>query len=383
MIGRLGIPSTGRYLASLSVTIAALISVNPALAQGPLRIVVIEGEDQTNIVQQRTAVAPVIEVRDRNDQPVAGVVITFGIRRGSAQFANGSRTLVATTDAAGRAVGTGLTPTGSGAVQISVSARVQGQVVSATITQTNVATAAQAGQAGVSSTGGGGASGTGGTAGAGGAAGAGATTAAAGGAGGGASGGLSGLAIGGIAAGAGGAAVAVAVTRGNEQAAPASVTYSGQYSGQFVLTTNAAFATNPSTCVSTRNVTGILTMALTVTSGGAVSGTSQTTIQQAGISDVGCSIPFTSASLPLGDAVSGTANSLTMTARVGVSGNVFLGPISGSTTLTFTGTLSGNIITGNLVFAQNASGTTDGSNGRPAGAPITQSGSVSMTVTLR
>ena len=37
-----------------------------------LKIVVLEGEGAVNIIQQKTAVAPVIEVRDRNDQPVSG-----------------------------------------------------------------------------------------------------------------------------------------------------------------------------------------------------------------------------------------------------------------------------------------------------------------------
>src|SRR5262249_54773999 len=112
------------------------------------KIVVLEGEDATNIIQQRSAVAPVIEVRDSNDQPVAGVVVTFGIRRGAASFANGARTMIATTNAGGRAVATGLTATGKGSVQIAVSAHIQGQAIAATITQTNVVAAAEAAQAG-------------------------------------------------------------------------------------------------------------------------------------------------------------------------------------------------------------------------------------------
>src|SRR5438105_3259905 len=51
-----------------------------------LRIVVVEGEDAVNIVQQKTAVAPVVEVRDRNDQPVAGVLVRFAIQGGRASF---------------------------------------------------------------------------------------------------------------------------------------------------------------------------------------------------------------------------------------------------------------------------------------------------------
>ena len=111
-----------------------------------LTIVVIEGEGAVNIIQQKTAVAPVIEVRDRNDQPVSGAVVRFAIQKGRATF-NGARTLTATTDALGRATATGLTPTGSGPLQIGASAAFQGQTAAATIAQTTVATAAEASSA--------------------------------------------------------------------------------------------------------------------------------------------------------------------------------------------------------------------------------------------
>ena len=160
-----------------------------------LHIVVIEGEDAVNVVRQKTAVAPVVEVRDRNDQPVAGAIVQFAIRRGSATFAHG-RTLAVTTNAAGRAVAAGLTPTGTGTLQIAASASFQGQTAAITIAQTNVLTAAA----------GAGASGAGASGGAG-------TTGAA--AGGGASGGLSGTAIGAIFGGAAvGSAVAIKAAGG-------------------------------------------------------------------------------------------------------------------------------------------------------------------------
>ncbi len=108
-----------------------------------LRVVVIEGEDAVNIIQQKTAVAPVVEVRDRNNQPVAGVLVRFAINGGRATF-SGARALTVTTNAAGRAVVTGLTPTSSGAFQITASATFQGQTAAVTIAQTNVMTAAQA-----------------------------------------------------------------------------------------------------------------------------------------------------------------------------------------------------------------------------------------------
>jgi hypothetical protein len=189
--------------------------VTPAAASqvDALRIVVIEGEDAVNIVQQKTAVAPVVEVRDRNDQPVAGAIVRFAIRQGRGTFA-GARTLSVTTNAAGRAVATGLTPTGSGALQIGASATFQGQTAIATITQTNVMTAAQAAAAS-----GGSASGT---------------AAPGSAAGGGGSGGLSGTTLGIVGgAAAGGALVAVNGLGGEESSAVKTV-YRGGFSMQSV-----------------------------------------------------------------------------------------------------------------------------------------------------
>lgn len=141
------------FLLTLVISVAAT-------AQAPaLRIVVIEGEDAVNVVPQRTAVAPIIEVRDRNDQPVAGAIVRFAISRGRATF-NGARVLTVTTDAAGRAAATGLTPTGTGAIQIGTTATFQGQTAAVTIAQTNVMTTAGAG-AGSSAGGAGGGSGGG------------------------------------------------------------------------------------------------------------------------------------------------------------------------------------------------------------------------------
>src|SRR5262245_590457 len=204
----------------LAVTIATLAgSRQPLLAEqsSALRIVVVEGEDAVNIIQQKTAVAPVVEVRDRNDQPVAGAVVNFAIRSGRATF-NGARTLSVTTDAAGRAAPAGFAPTGSGALQISASAVFQGQTAAAiTIAQTNVLTAAQA--AAVASASGAGGSGSAASASAGASAGSG-------------GGGLSGTTLGilgGAAAGGLVAATKLGLIGGGTK-------YSGQFSGTLIMT---------------------------------------------------------------------------------------------------------------------------------------------------
>ena len=127
-----------------------------------LRIVVVSGEDAVNIIQQKTAVAPIVEVRDRNNQPVAGALVTFSIQGGGNATFAGASTVTATTNALGQAAVTSLTPTGAGAVQINVAAAFQGQTATAAITQTNFATAAQAAAAGSSASSGSSAAGGGG-----------------------------------------------------------------------------------------------------------------------------------------------------------------------------------------------------------------------------
>jgi hypothetical protein len=118
-----------------------------AFGQAPmLNLVIVEGDGQINNIRQRTAREPVVQVEDENHKPVAGAVVVFTTpsRGATAAFANGSHTLTATTDAAGRAVGRGLTPnTARGEFQIHVTASYRGQSANADIKQTNaVVTAA-------------------------------------------------------------------------------------------------------------------------------------------------------------------------------------------------------------------------------------------------
>src|SRR5688572_15794414 len=57
-----------------------------AASRAALRIVVLEGEGAVNIIQQKTATAPVVEVRDQNDLPASGATVRFAIRGGRATF---------------------------------------------------------------------------------------------------------------------------------------------------------------------------------------------------------------------------------------------------------------------------------------------------------
>jgi hypothetical protein len=184
------------------VAAPALVAQAPPRVSDGLRIVVIEGEEAVNIIQQKTAVAPVVEVRDRNNLPVPGAVVTFSIgTSNTASFAGGASTLTVTTNAAGRAVAAAVNPLASGSVQIQVTALAQGQTAAATIVQSNVLNAAQAAAAGGASSGS-----------------AGGSTSGAGAAGG---GGMSGQTlgiIGGVAAA--GAGIAVATSGGSDAATP-------------------------------------------------------------------------------------------------------------------------------------------------------------------
>ena len=102
-----------KSLSILLVTVSAL-----ALgAQVPdrLRVVVIDGDEAANIVAERIAAEPVVEVREDDDRRVAGAVVRFFIRRTvrnriAALFSNGQSEATALTDADGRANAPPLTP---------------------------------------------------------------------------------------------------------------------------------------------------------------------------------------------------------------------------------------------------------------------------------
>lgn len=115
-----------------------------------LHITVLEGEDGVNILKSKMAVKPVIEVRDKNNLPVADAAVMFMAPESGPRvaFAHGSNTFMTTTDANGRAVVSSLKPVGRGAFKIVVKADFHGQVVTTSIAQTNYLTAAAAGVAG-------------------------------------------------------------------------------------------------------------------------------------------------------------------------------------------------------------------------------------------
>jgi hypothetical protein len=116
------------------------------IAEGGLHIQILEGDRGVNIIKRKTAVAPVVEVRDRNNLPVAGAVVTFTVPSDgpSVVFLNGARSITVIAESNGQATTIGLKPVNVGNFQINVSATSQSQVANATIAMTNVLTAAAA-----------------------------------------------------------------------------------------------------------------------------------------------------------------------------------------------------------------------------------------------
>jgi hypothetical protein len=112
--------------------------------QGGLHIEILQGDRGVNIIKKKTAVTPVVEVKDRNNLPVAGVLVLFTSPSDgpSATFLNGERSFSVLSDANGQASASGLKPLNEGSFQIKVSASYQAEVATATIAMTNYLTAA-------------------------------------------------------------------------------------------------------------------------------------------------------------------------------------------------------------------------------------------------
>jgi len=352
------------YLFVSLLSVFMLTDAQPSSQRAALRIVVIEGEDAINVIQQKTAVAPVIEVRDRNNLPVAGATVTFSVGGNSATFAGGAQTFTVATNAAGRAAVAAVNPLSSGAVQIQVSAAFQGQTALATIAQTNVLTAAEA--AGATSAAASGASGTAGGSGT-----AGATGGAAGG-----GGGVSGTTIGIVGAAVAGGAVAATQAGGSGEESATTTQNPQTFRGSFASTLHLTFQG----CTRDEAVRGDLE--ITLRTAEPLAGEARVVNATTTVVAVTCgggpqvgSAPGSINRLPT--AVTGTASNFGFTGEVT---NTY--PPSGvdqfggtnTTGYSFTGALNGPEITGTLTHSRRI--TSDGSSSVGVG-------SVSMVMTLR
>ena len=128
--------------------VSLLVAPAPAQTAGKLDIVVIEGEGAINNLKQGLTREPIVEVRDENDKPVGGALVTFTLPGNGAggAFGGGAQTLTVTTDAQGRAVASGFRPNShSGSFKMRVRAQSQGRTAAKEIAMKNVASAAGAG----------------------------------------------------------------------------------------------------------------------------------------------------------------------------------------------------------------------------------------------
>jgi len=359
----------------LLVLALGMSAVVPAAQSPALRIVVIEGEDAVNIIQQNTAVRPLVEVRDRNNLPVPGVLVTFSIEGGKAASFGGVSSLTVATNAAGQAAVTGLTPSAAGAFQIQVQAAFQGQVATATIAQTNVLTAAQAAAAGgAAGSGSAGSAGGGTTGGATGGASGGATGGASGAAGGAAGGGLSATTLGVVGAAVGGGAlVANQVAKEDEPDIPNS--FSGPFTGQIVSTIVGA-----TTCVITRAVTGTMKLEFDTRTASAVSGRGEVSGTDAVISQTCSGETPESGMFREMFAISGSPSSFGFREQRTETRPANFDPtqtVTSTTVISFQGVLSGAVVTGTLSYEERS----ESVGGR--GGIVRESATGTFPVTLR
>lgn len=132
--------------AALTLPIQAQQAPGSQLVQqsppGELKIVVVEGEGAQNNIKSRSAVAPVVEVRDAEDKPVAGAEVTFQLPAGGAGgvFHGWLKTQTVRTDDKGRAVAGGYAPNDEpGRFNIKVTATAGTKTGSVIVAQSNVA----------------------------------------------------------------------------------------------------------------------------------------------------------------------------------------------------------------------------------------------------
>jgi len=373
------------------VAIALLIcgtahAQDSANASPALKIAVLSGEDAVNIIQQKTAVAPVIEVRDRNNLPIPGVAVTFSVSGQGASFAGGVQSLTVVTNATGQAAAAGLTPTATGAINISATATFQGQTAIATIAQSNVLTAAEAVSTTAGATGGAGST-TGGT------------TGAAGGGIGGLSGATLGI-IGGV-AGAGGLVAVKAAGGGDSPTttssaptttpsapttsstptasapaptptpaptpSPTSASFSGPMDGTMNGTSTVSILGDAATsCTFALRQTGTVALRTQTASSGTITGTLEINGRQVVTSSNCQFVSGILADEPIAYTapVEGSGGTVRFSQEFRDSGSVAGGSYTSISTISFTGTVSGGGVSGTLTYNSSADVRGDGFTSR-------------------
>lgn len=132
---------------ALALPAPILAQASGAVAQklvaqsGSLKLVVLEGEGAKNNVRAKSATAPVVEVRDEADKPVAGAEVVFQLPATGpgGVFHGWMRTQTGRTDAEGKAGASGYMPNDEeGRFNIKVTATAGARTGQAIIAQSNV-----------------------------------------------------------------------------------------------------------------------------------------------------------------------------------------------------------------------------------------------------
>lgn len=142
---------TRNLKATLAVACSLLVGMpQPGLAFGSqqpsdtpasqYKLIIVRGDNAQNNIKKGRATRPVVEVRDRNNNPVAGVAVTFLLPSSgpSGTFVGGGQTTTVVTNAQGQAAASYTPNAVPGKFSINVSASVSGQSVAAQIAAANV-----------------------------------------------------------------------------------------------------------------------------------------------------------------------------------------------------------------------------------------------------
>ncbi|HUQ94530.1 MAG TPA: hypothetical protein VM120_22805 [Bryobacteraceae bacterium] len=136
-----------RYFAAWGAMCLSFLQLTPAAcanqeaAANSLNVVVLEGQGTMHNIRLKSGRDIVVQVDNAAHQPIPGALVAFTLpgHGPSGTFANGEKSLVATTDAQGRAAARGLIPNKiAGKFEIRITASHQGAIASATVTQFNM-----------------------------------------------------------------------------------------------------------------------------------------------------------------------------------------------------------------------------------------------------
>lgn len=131
-----------RIRESIALILATALALPAQQAPaGDLKIVVVEGEGAQNNIRTRSAIAPVVEIKDAEDKPVSAAEVTFQLPAGGAggSFNGWLKTQTVRTDDKGRAAVSGYAPNDEpGRFNIKVTANSGTKTGTVVIAQSNV-----------------------------------------------------------------------------------------------------------------------------------------------------------------------------------------------------------------------------------------------------